>query len=154
MQKRVVFFRRCLPRYTLACKDEKDIHGEKMSKERILFLCCANGHGLHRLLLAVVGKSKRPRVLNDCMSHLPVLYYNSKKAWFKMEIFKNWFFKYFLPAVRKFLAEVLKIDHKDVKTLLILDNAPAKPSESTLVSHDRKIRVIFFHPMSPLLFSQ
>ena len=71
-----------------------------------------------------------------------------------MEIFKDWFFKHFVPAVRKFQEEVLKIDPKDVKALLILDNAPAHPSESTLVSHDGKIRVIFSHPMSPLSFSQ
>ena len=64
-------FWRCLPRNTQAFKDEKDIHGEKMSKERILFLCCANGDGLHRLPLAVVGKSKRLRVLKDCINHLP-----------------------------------------------------------------------------------
>ena len=139
-------FLRCLPRNTQAFKDEKNIHREKMSKERISFLCCANGDGLHRLPLAVVGKSKRSRVLKDCMNHLPVIYYNSKKAWFSMEIIKDCFFKHFVPAVGKFQEEVLKIDPKDVKDLLILDNAPAHPGESTLVSHDGKIRVIFFPP--------
>ena len=97
---------------------EKDIHGEKLSKERILFLCCANGDGQHRLPLAVVGKSKRPRVLKDCMNYFLVIYYNSKKAWFNMDVFKDWFFKHFLPAVRKFQEEVLKIDPEDVKVLL------------------------------------
>ena len=70
-----------------------------------------------------------------------------------MQIFKNWFFKHFVPAVWKFQEEVLKIDPKDAKALLILDNAPAHPSESTLVSHNGKIRVIFSHPMSPHLAS-
>ena len=34
---------------------------------------------------------------------------------------------------------MLKSDTKDVKALLILYNAPAHPSESTLVSHDGKM---------------
>ena len=63
-----------------------------------------------------------------------------------MDILKDWFFKHFVPVVRKFQEEVLKIDPKDVKALLILDNAPAHPSESTLVSLDGKIIVIFFPP--------
>ena len=67
-------FWHCMPKNTQAFKDEKDIHGEKLSKKRISFLCCANGDGLHRLPLAVVGKSKCPRVLKDCMNHLSVIY--------------------------------------------------------------------------------
>ena len=70
----MVFFWHCLPRNTQAFKDEEDIHKEKMSKERILFLCCTNGDGLHCLPLAVVGKSKRPCVLKDCINHLSVIY--------------------------------------------------------------------------------
>ena len=89
MRMRVVFFGIACQK-TQAFKDEKDIYGEKLSKEKISFLCCANGNGLHRLSLAVVGKSKRPRVLKDCMNHLPVIYYNSKKAWLNMDIFKDW----------------------------------------------------------------
>ena len=99
-----------------------------MSKERISFFCCANEDGQHCLPLAVLSKSKHRRVLTDCMNHLLVIYYNSKKTWFNMDIFKDWFFKHFVPAGRKFQEEVLKIDPKDVKALLILDNAAAHPS--------------------------
>ena len=92
-------FWHCMPKNTQAFKDEKETHGEKLSKERISFLCCANGDGLNHLPLAVVSKSKHPCVLKDCMNLFPVIYYNSKKAWFNMDIFEDWFFKHFVPAV-------------------------------------------------------
>ena len=145
-------FWHCMPKNTQAFKDEKEIYREKLSKERISFLCCTYGDGLHCLPLTVVCNSKCPGVLKDSMNHLPVMYYNSKKAWFNLNIFKDWFFKHFVPAVWKF-QEVLKIDPKDGKALLISDNTPAHHNESTLVSHDGKINVIF-HPLSPFSFSQ
>ncbi|KAF2353176.1 DDE superfamily endonuclease domain [Trinorchestia longiramus] len=80
------------------------------------------------------------------MNHLPVLYYNSEKAWFTMAIFKDWFNKHFVPAVRRHQAEVLKLPADEVKALLILDNAPVHPSGEQLVSEDGKIRCMFLPP--------
>ena len=50
-------FWRSLPNNTRASKDEQVIRGKKMSKERILALCCASADGIHRHKLVVVGKS-------------------------------------------------------------------------------------------------
>lgn len=53
---------------------------------------------------------------------------------------------HFIPAVRKFQIEVLKISLGEVKAVLVLDNAPAHPSEEQLVSDDGRIRVLYLPP--------
>lgn len=72
------------------------------------------------------------------MNNLPVLYYNSKKAWSNLDIFQHWFFKKFIPAVRKFEGEEIGIPQEDAKCLLILDN-----SHSHLSSEDGKLDICF-----------
>ena len=42
------FFWRSLPNNTQASKDEQVIREKKMSKERILALCCGSADGMHR----------------------------------------------------------------------------------------------------------
>ncbi|KAG7159730.1 Tigger transposable element-derived protein 7-like 2, partial [Homarus americanus] len=99
---------RSLPRNTQAFKNEASLSGRKVSKERFSALCCANADGMHCLKLVVVGRSARPRILKEMMHHLPVHYYHSKKSWFNMQIFNDWFFSHFIPAVRKY-QDVLKL---------------------------------------------
>lgn len=140
------FFWRSMPKNSQMRKGEETVKGKKSSKERLSVLVCANASGTHRLKLAVVGKSKAPRALRAIISDLPVHYFASAKAWFTSAIFLEWFKKYFVPAVREYQIHSLKIAPEDVKALLILDNAPAHPSESVLVSDDGRIRVMFMPP--------
>lgn len=144
-------FWRSLPRNTRAFKRETALHGHKLNKERFSVLCCANADGMHRLQLAVVGRSARPRDLEDIMRQLPVHYYNSKKAWFNLHIFSNWFFTHFIPAVRKYQEDVLKLPADEVKALLILDNTPAHPNVYKAVSNDGKIRCMYLPPDTLLI---
>ena len=51
-----------------------------------------------------------------------------------------------MPAVRIYQEEVLKISPDEVRAILILDNAPAYPSEDILSSEDGKIKVLFMPP--------
>lgn len=134
---------RTLPESTQASKYEKSNSGRKISKDRISVLLCANADGSHRLTPVIVGKSRKPRVLKDIMHHLPVSYYNSNKAWFNSDIFKNWFLKEFIPTVRNFQEKKLGIPPEEVKCLLILDNAPAHPSENILRSEDGNFNSMF-----------
>ena len=53
-----IFFK-ALPNKTLASSDDKCI-GEKLSKERLTVLFCANGNG-DKLKPLVIGKAKQPR---------------------------------------------------------------------------------------------
>ena len=50
-------FWRSLPNNAQASKDEQVIREKKMSKEKILALCCASADGMHCHKLVVVGKS-------------------------------------------------------------------------------------------------
>lgn len=77
----------------------------KTQKQRITFLACTNGTGLHRLKLLVIGKIKNPRAFNnfDC----PVDYRNSKSSWMTDVIFKDWFHHLFVPQVRNVIFKLI-----------------------------------------------
>lgn len=142
------FYWRALPKNTQAMKSEGTTRGKNISKERMSALCGYNASGTHRLPLAVVGKAKQPRALRniDMERDLPVHYYHTINAWFTAAVFLHWFHHHFVPAVRKYQKEVLKVAAEDVKAILLLDNAPAHPSEDELISADGRIRVMFLPP--------
>ena len=120
------------------------------------FLLSLNATGKYRLKLVVVGKSKKPRafVVLNIELDLLVVYYHSKKVWFNFAIFSNWFSNDFMPAVRIYQEEALKISPDKVRAILILDNAPAHPSKDTLSSKDEKIKVLFIPPNTTRFCSQ
>ena len=135
------------PKNTQVWPGEDKSKRKKSSKERLSELVGCNATGMHRLKLAVVGKSKDPRAFRgiNIEQSLPVVYYNSKKAWFNQAIFTDWFLSHFVPEVRKY-QEVLKIAPDDVQAVLALDNAPAHPCEEKGVSRDGKIKVLYLPP--------
>ena len=141
-------FWRSMPKNTQIRRGEENASGKKSSKERLSVLVGSNAIGEHRLKLAVVGKSKKPRAFVGLIIErdLPVIYYHSNKAWFNSAIFSNWFSNHFVPVVRIYQEEVLKISPDEVRAILILDNAPAHPSEDILSSKDGKIKVLFMPP--------
>lgn len=139
-------FWRSLPENTQAYKHDSTTPGRKLCKDRLSALLCANVDGSHSLKSVVVGKSRRPRVLKDTMNNLPVHYYNSKNAWFTQEITDDWFQKHFVPEVRRFQMDVLKIPADDVKALLLVDNAPSHPQSQKLCSPDGKIKCMALPP--------
>lgn len=51
-----------------------------------------------------------------------------------------------IPEARKYQEQVLKFKPDDVKALLLLDNAPAHPTEEKLVSSDGKICAVCLPP--------
>ena len=132
-----------LPRNTQARKDEDRVPGKKINKERLSGMCGANASGTHRLKLAIVGKSKKPRSLKDCFDRLPVHYYSSKKAWFTSWITEDWFQHHLVPEIRKYQEQSLKIPPEDVQALVLLDNAPAHPTTDVLRSRDGRITCMF-----------
>ena len=134
-------FRHSVSKNTQVRRGEDKSKGEKSSKERLSVLVGCNATGMHRLKLAVVGKLKNPRAFRgiNIEQSLP------KKAWFNQAIFTDWFLLHFVPEVRKY-QEVLKIALDNVPAVLVLDNAPAHPSEEKLVSRDGKIKVLYLPP--------
>ncbi|XP_063624721.1 LOW QUALITY PROTEIN: tigger transposable element-derived protein 4-like [Cydia splendana] len=81
-------FFKCLPDKTFIFKGEKR-HGGKQSKERLTILQCVNMTGTDKLLLLIIGKSKRPRCFKGVKT-LPVDYVSNTKAWMTKDLFKNW----------------------------------------------------------------
>ena len=102
-------FSRSLPRNTQALKNEEKIPGKKISKEKISALLDANASGTHRLTPVIVGRAAKPRAIMDCLHELPLVYYNTDNAWFTSSIFSDWFIKHYVPEVRHYQENVLRI---------------------------------------------
>ena len=140
-----------MPVNTQAFKDEDQVPGKKISKDKFSALLGANASGTHRLKPVVVGKAAKPRCLKDHIDSLPVIYYNTSNSWFNAAIFKDWFFNHFIPKVRRYQDNVLHLPPDEVKAILLLDNAPAHPHADKLVSRDGRIKVVFLPPNTTAL---
>jgi hypothetical protein len=126
---------------TLVSQEEKSVPTHKSSKERITVLACSNASGTHKLQLVCIGKSKKPRsFMGTEMRYFPVHYYNHRKAWMNQEIFKDWFFKQFVPSVR----EHLRSKNLPERAMLLLDNAPSHPNKNVLKTRDGRILFCIF----------
>jgi hypothetical protein len=123
-------FWRCLPNSTLAGVRDKGAKCFKLNKNRVTVLVCANADGSHKLKLLVVGKFKKPRSFKNS-THLPVIYNRQESAWMTAELFKDWFFNYFVPGVKENLRE--QGLREDGNAVLLLDNCGAHPPASELV---------------------
>lgn len=119
-------FFKCLPDKTFTFKGEK-CHGGKQRQERLTLLQCVNMSGTDKLLLLIIGKSKRPRCFKGVKT-LPVDYANNTKAWMTKILFKDW-----LKKVDK----QMKINRK--KNLLFIDNCAAHTDLPTLAN----VKVMF-----------
>ncbi|XP_055614175.1 jerky protein homolog-like [Uranotaenia lowii] len=93
---------KCITSSTFVSVNESSAPGRKGNKERVTFMSCANADGSYKLPLMLIGKSKRPRALEN-VRELPLYYASSKNAWMTRQLFKDWFFNEFVPKVTAFL---------------------------------------------------
>uniref|UniRef100_H3AJ53 HTH CENPB-type domain-containing protein n=1 Tax=Latimeria chalumnae TaxID=7897 RepID=H3AJ53_LATCH len=130
-----------LPDTTHAAKnDEKKSEGFKQDKNRVTFLFTCNKTGNHKLTPLCIGKSRQPRCFyHTNMKPLPIKYKNSKEAWMTRDIFKDCFFKSFMPSVRCHL----RSKRLPEKAVLLLDNCPAHPPAESLKTSDGNIKVFY-----------
>nr|BAN21014.1 unkown protein [Riptortus pedestris] len=136
-------FWKMLPSKTLAAHSEKYAPGHKSSKERLTIMTCCNASGDHKLKLTVIGKAKKPRSFRGTeIRSLPCDYYNHPKAWMNQTIFSSWFKDKFVPSV----SHHLKQKGLPIRAVLLLDNAPSHPAESTLTTEDGQIFVHYLPP--------
>lgn len=119
---------------------ETSAQGHKVSKLRVTFMPCCNVTGSHKLPMVVIGKSRNPRAMKNV--RVPVTYLASKNAWMTRTLFKEWFFKQFVPAVRRYAAK----RNISPSAILLLDNCSAHHFNDELVSDDGLIRVFFLPP--------
>lgn len=128
-----------LPTKTLASKLDDAARGHKKNKERVTVLVCSNASGTHKLPLVLIGKSANPRALKNIKrSALPLHYASQKSAWMSANIFKDWFFHHFVPAVKIFLTK----EGLPLKAVLLLDNAPTHPGSDELKSGDIRVHYL------------
>uniref|UniRef100_A0A674JY10 HTH CENPB-type domain-containing protein n=1 Tax=Terrapene triunguis TaxID=2587831 RepID=A0A674JY10_9SAUR len=130
-----------LPDRTLASRTkEQKAEGFKVIKERLTILFCVNKTGSHKLKPLCIGKSRSPGAFHHKnMDSLLFIYCHSKNVWMTLDIFEEWFNKYFVPAVRSHLRR----QNLEPKALLLLDNCPAHSPVETLTSKDGKIKVSY-----------
>uniref|UniRef100_H3AZH0 HTH CENPB-type domain-containing protein n=1 Tax=Latimeria chalumnae TaxID=7897 RepID=H3AZH0_LATCH len=123
-----------LPDTTLAAKnDEKKSEEFKQDKNRVTFLFACNKTGNHKLTPLCIGKSRQPRCFHHTnMKSLPIEYKNR-------DIFKDWFFKSFVPSVRCHLCS----KRLPEKAVLLPDNCPAHPPAESLKTSDGNIKVFY-----------
>ena len=99
----------------------------KEAKERMTAIVAANMSDSEKLPLMVIGKSLKPRCLNN-VKNLPVEYKANKKAWMTSTIFETWLRK----LDRKFFLQGRTI-------AMIVDNCPAHHNIDSL----RSIKPVF-----------
>lgn len=148
MLMKQVVFGHSLPKHSHMRKEEDSTQGKKFSKQCISVLMGANATGTHRLKLTVMGKYETPQSMRglDYDQDLPVIYYNTANACFNSAIVTHWFFHYFVPAVKKYQTEVLKIPTSKVRAILLLDNTTAHPDAEQLATDDNHIRAMYLPP--------
>lgn len=137
------FAPKILPDKTLATRNDiRSREGFKTIKERQTILFCTNWSGSHKLKPLFIGKFRAPRCFHHVnLNSLPVDYTFSNKAWMTASIFQDWFFKKFVPDVRRHLRSM----GQEERALLLLDNCPAHPPSSTLQTADKKF-VVYYLP--------
>ena len=135
---------RMLPDRTLAQKeDTRKSEGYKLVKDRTTLLWCTNKSAEHKLTPLCIGKYASPRCFHRVnMNAMPLAYTASGNAWMTASIFKEWFHKTFVPAVRRHLRE----RWLEEKAVLLLDNCRAHLPANLLRSADGKITVMHLPP--------
>ena len=135
-------FRR-MPGKSLVSSFEGRAEGRKKSKDQVTINACANVTGSIKLPLLVIGKSARPRCFRDInISDLNVTYRSQKNAWVDSALFLDWFQTVFVPIVQQQLRDL----GQEPKALLVLDNCPAHPDASQLVSPDNLVTATYLPP--------
>ncbi|KAF2345495.1 DDE superfamily endonuclease domain [Trinorchestia longiramus] len=118
----------------------KNLSTSEIGRQKMTALLCANADGSHKLKSLIVGNLKHRRALRNACDILPVCYKSSTSAFMTCTVFAEWFHNSFVPGVKNFQENVLHVDPKDVKAVLLLDNAPCHPDAGYLRSHDGRVR--------------
>ncbi|GJQ82963.1 TIGD4 [Trypoxylus dichotomus] len=108
-------FFKCLPKKTLAIRDDK-CYGGKLIKDRVTCLLATNMSGTEKLKPLIIARSAKPRCFKG-VKWLPVDYENNVKARMTSEIFEKW-----LVKLDK------QFSHENRKIIMFLDNCPAHPA--------------------------
>lgn len=113
--KTVLFLKR-LPKRSMVEKYNQIANEFKTSNERITFLLCCNASGDRMMKPLIVGKTERPRYLQN-VHKAPFHYIVNKKTWVTENILKVWFNECLVPELQAYMAE----RNSKFKIILILE---------------------------------
>ncbi|XP_054734693.1 tigger transposable element-derived protein 1-like [Anastrepha obliqua] len=132
-----------MPSRTYVAKSQKTAGGLKVAKDRVTLLFCSNASGERMLKPLLVNRALRPSSMKSVdFNKLPIHWTANKKAWMTSAIFTEWFQKYFISELRRYMnAKCLEF-----KVLLILDNVPCHP----LLEHPN-VQFCYLPPNTPSL---
>lgn len=142
-----------MPRRTYITEEEKKMPGHKPMKDRLTLALCANASGDCKIKPLMVYHSENPRAFKAhkiLKEKLNVLWRANAKAWVTRQFFVEWVNLVFGPSVKRYLEE----KNLPLKSLLILDNAPAHPPglEDDLLEEFSFIKVLYLPPnTTPIL---
>ncbi|XP_068205097.1 tigger transposable element-derived protein 1-like [Palaemon carinicauda] len=138
-------FWKTMPQKIFIAKEECRAPGFAAGEDRCTLIMCGNAAG-HLIKAGFICKSERPRALQHLNLHLlPVYWMHNKKAWTTKELFLSWFHYCFLPEVKDYLER----KGMEFKVLLILKNAPGRPSSIGVTVPN--VQVVFFPPNTTAL---
>lgn len=130
---------RALPNTSIVFKEEKEVRGFKICKERVTLMVCSNATGSHKIPMMVIGKSQKPRCFGK---KIPDNYYANKTAWMSSELFIRWYEDIFIPAVE----DHQRRNGRVKPVILLLDNAPVHPRADSLERNGGRFRVRYLPP--------
>ena len=113
-----------MPNRTYITEEENAMPGYKPMKDCLSLLFCANASGDFKAKTLLMYHSKNPWAFKKCnvkKSHLNIMWRSNRKAWATHILFIECINEVFSPAVKKYLLG----ENLPLKTLLVMDNAPA-----------------------------
>ncbi|XP_067125448.1 tigger transposable element-derived protein 1 isoform X1 [Centruroides vittatus] len=133
-----LFWKR-MPLQTSVAKEEKSMPGFKAAKDWVTLLLGANAAGDCKLKPLLIYRAETPRALKGVYKRtLPVIWKWNARAWMTGSIFKEWFYRHFVPEVKEYCTN----NDLPFKILLLLDNAPCHP---LILQHAHpNIKIMFF----------
>lgn len=141
-----IFWKR-MPARTYISQEEKHAPGFKAAKDRVTLLVGGNASGDYKMKPLLVHRSANPRALKGySKAHLPVIYTSNKKAWITSALFTQWLSVHAIPEWREYCAK----QNLEFKILLVIDNAPAHPSNINDLGN-KNIKVVFLPPNTTAL---
>ncbi|BFZ15078.1 hypothetical protein BsWGS_18117 [Bradybaena similaris] len=142
-----------LPRRTYITEEEKKMPGHKPMKDRLTLALRSNASGDCKIKPLLVYHSENPRAFKAhkiLKEKLHVLWRANAKACVTRQFFVEWINLVFGPSVKRYL----EVNNLSLKSLLILDNAPAHPSglEDDILEDFSFIKVLYLPPnTTPIL---
>ena len=115
----------------------------KKKKEQVTLMACRKP----QTPFAFHWQGSKSKVLKH-KATLLVVHISQKNAWADAAIFTDWFNCHFVSSVKKHL---IQRGLTPKALLLLIDNAPAHPDCSALVSQDKAIKAMFLPPNTTAL---